>query len=122
MVMMNDVIAFIERAIKEDLNIEVEYCDHTGYKYYVVQISDNNRKCFRIECIIKDNKITFELHQPRLNSVVMEISEMELALFKVEVLKAREYSKNKTIEAFNNFFEKDSSKPTTINDLDNEDD
>ena len=46
---------------------------------------------------------------------------MDIALFKVEILKAEKYSKNKVIEAFNNFFEKEDSK-LTINDLDNEDD
>ena len=47
---------------------------------------------------------------------------MDLALFKVEILKVKEYSENKVIEYFNNFFEEEDFKPTTINDLDNEDD
>ena len=68
---------------------------------------------------IKKNN-TVQISKGLLDWVDIEVSEMDVALFKVEVLNAEKYSKNKVIEAFNNFFEKDNSKPKTIDDLDND--
>ena len=125
---MNDIIAFIERAMKENFNIRTSHREwNSDFEEYVISIYNSNEELFVIQYLStkenlnkKDNII--QISKGLLNWVDIEVSEMDIALFKVEVLKAQEYSKNKVIEAFNNFFEKDSSKLTTINDLDNEDD
>ena len=128
MVTMNDIIAFIERAMKENFNIRTSHREwNSDFEEYVISIYNSNEELFVIQYLStkenlnkKDNII--QISKGLLNWVDIEVSEMDIALFKVEVLKAEKYSKNKVIEAFNNFFEKDSSKLTTINDLDNEDD
>ena len=125
---MNDIIAFIEKAMKENLDIRTTHREwSSNFEEYVISIYNSNEELFVIQYLStkenlnkKDNII--QISKGLLNWVDIEVSEMDIALFKVEVLKAQEYSKNKVIEAFNNFFEKDSSKLTTINDLDNEDD
>ena len=126
MVTMNDIIAFIEKAIKENLNIRTTHREWgPNLEEYVINIYNSNEELFVIQYLNMNpdkNESTVQISKGLLDWVDIEVSEMDIALFKVEVLKAQEYSKNKVIESFNNFFEKDSSKPTTINDLDNEDD
>lgn len=124
MVTMNDIIAFIEKAMKENLNIETRIRESESYNQYIVYIYLNKERYITIE-VFSDNKYNkryVELRVTALDPLTIEISEMEVALFKVEALKVQEYSKNKVIEYFNNFFDTDEAKPTTINDLDNEDD
>lgn len=124
MVTMNDIIAFIERAMKENFNIKTFIRDYDKlFQEDTIEIYNNDGECliFRTYSDINNNN-NIKIIKAYSNNVNIEISDMDIALFKVEVLKAQEYSKNKVIEYFNNFFEKDSSKLTTINDLDNEDD
>lgn len=114
-ILMNDIIAFVERAMKESLDIKViEYGQNVAIRLYGV---DNKR--FSIDLF---NSKYILLKGSHDISTVIKMSEMDLALFKVEILKIKEYSENKVIEYFNNFFEEEDFKPTTINDLDNEDD
>ena len=114
-ILMSDIITFIEKAMKESLDIKViEYGQNVSIILYSV---DNKR--FSID-LFNDKYII--LKGSHDISVVIKMSEMDLALFKVEILKVKEYSENKVIEYFNNFFEEEDFKPTTINDLDNEDD
>jgi len=123
MVTMNDVIAFIEKAMKENLDIETRIREPKEYNQYLIYIGFNKEKCVTIEVFSdKYNRRYIELRKTALDPLTIEISEMDVALFKVEFLKIQEYSKNKVIEYFNNFFDTDEAKPTTINDLDNEDD
>lgn len=123
MVKMNDIIAFIERAMKENFDIRTTYREWgSNLKEYTVNIYNSNEDLFVIQYFSAKKDDAIQITKGILDWVDIEVSEMDIALFKVEVLKAQEYSKNKVIEAFNNFFEKDSSKPITINDLDNEDD
>ncbi len=120
---MNDIIAFIERAMKENFDIRTTCREwDSDIKEYVINIYNSNEDLFVIQYLNTKKENTIQISKGLLDWVDIEVSEMDIALFKVEVLKAQEYSKNKVIESFNNFFEKDSSKPTTINDLDNEDD
>jgi hypothetical protein len=121
---MNDIIAFIERAMKENLNIRTTHRNWGSFEEYVINIYNSNEDSFVIqylneEILNKKNNV-IQISKGLLNWVDIEVSEMDIALFKVEILKAEKYSKNKVIEAFNNFFEKDDSKPTTIDDLDND--
>ena len=125
MVTMNDIIAFIERAMKENLNIRTTHRNWgSNLEEYVINIYNSNEDLFVIQYLntdlnVKENAV--QISKGLLDWVDIEVSDMDIALFKVEVLKAEKYSKNKVIEAFNNFFEKEDSK-LTINDLDSEDD
>ena len=124
MVTMNDIIAFIERAMKENLDIRTTHREWgSNLEEYVINIYNSNEDLFLIQYLNTDlnkNKNSVQISKGLLDWVDIEVSEMDIALFKVEILKAEKYSKNKVIEAFNNFFEKDNSKPTTIDDLDND--
>lgn len=125
MVTMNDIIAFIERAMKENLDIKTTYREWNSLEEYVIDIYNSNEDLFVIQYLNNkeslDEKSNFiQISKGLLNWVDIEVSEMDIALFRVEVLKAEKYSKNKVIEAFNKFFEKDDSKSTTIDDLDND--
>ena len=125
MVTMNDIIAFIEKAMKENLNIRTTHRKWgSNFEEYVINVYNSDEELFVIQYLNeeisnKKNNV-IQISKGLLDWVDIEVSEMDIALFKVEILKAEKYSKNKVIEAFNNFFEKDSSKPTTIDDLDND--
>ena len=125
MVTMNDIIAFIEKAMKENLDIRTTHREwSSNFEEYVINVYNSDEELFVIQYLNegssnKKNNV-IQISKSLLNWVDIEVSEMDIALFKVEILKAEKYSKNRVIEAFNNFFEKDNSKPTTINDLDND--
>ena len=127
MVTMNDIIAFIEKAMKENLDIRTTHREWgSNFEEYVISIYNSNEDLFVIQYLSTENILnkkdnTVQISKGLLDWIDIEVSEMDIALFKVEVLKAEKYSKNKVIEAFNNFFEKEDSK-LTINDLDSEDD
>jgi len=125
MVTMNDIIAFIEKAMKENLDIRTTYRKWgSNFEEYVINVYNLEEELFVIQYLNEGNSNkknnVIQISKSLLGWVDIEVSEMDIALFKVEILKAEKYSKNKVIEAFNNFFEKDNSKPTTINDLDND--
>ena len=126
MVTMNDIIAFIEKAMKENLDIRTTHREwSSNFEEYVINVYNSDEELFVIQYLNggssnKKNNNVIQISKSLLDWVDIEVSEMDIALFKVEILKAEKYSKNKVIEAFNNFFEKDNSKPTTINDLDND--
>ena len=126
MVTMNDIIAFIERAMKENLNIRTTHREWgSNLEEYVINVYNSNEELFLIQYVnIEESpnkkNSSVQISKGLLDWVDIEVSDMDIALFKVEVLKAEKYSKNKVIEAFNNFFEKDNSKPKTIDDLDND--
>ena len=115
MVTMNDIIAFIERAMKENLDIRTTHREWgSNLEEYVINIYNSNEDLFLIQYLhtdLNENKNSVQISKGLLDWVDIEVSDMDIALFKVEVLKAEKYSKNKVIEAFNNFFEKDDSKP-----------
>lgn len=110
---MNDVIAFIEKAMENNLDINMmSNVDLTIYesesKYITFWLSSEN---------------ILAITKPRCNEYRIEnISELDLSTYKYLCAKVKEYSKNKILKYFNTFFEEIDSKPRTINDLDNEDD
>jgi hypothetical protein len=122
---MNDIIAFIERAMKENLNIRTTYRSWgSNLEEYVINIYNSNEDLFVIQYLNTDlngKENTVQISKGLLDWVDIEVSDMDIALFKVEVLKAEKYSKNKVIEAFNNFFGEEENKVVNINDLDNDD-
>ena len=112
---MNDIIAFVEKAMKENLDIKViDYEENAVIRFY-----DVDNKWFGIDL---SNNECITLKGSHDVSIEIKMSEMDIALFKVEILKMKKYSENKVMEYFNNFFEEEDFKPTTINDLDSEDD
>ena len=122
---MNDIVAFIEKAMKENLNIQTTIRDWDNIKLYTIHVYDSNEDAFIIECLNSSTdkgKNYVQISKGVLDWVNIETSEMDIALFKVEVLKAQEYSRNKVIEAFNNFFKDEESKFKDINDLDDKED
>lgn len=122
---MNDIIAFVEKAMKENLNIQTIIRDWDNIKSYTIRVYGSNEGVFIIECLdssIDKEKNYVQISKGVLDWVDIEASEMDIALFKVEVLKAQEYSRNKVIEAFNNFFKDEESKLKDINDLDDKED
>ena len=128
MVTMNDIIAFIERAMKENLNIRTTHREWgSNLEEYVIHIYNSNEDLFLIQYLssnkenVDGKSNSIQISKGLLDWVDIEVSEMDIALFKVEVLKAEKYSKNKVIEAFNNFFGEEENKVVNINDLDNDD-
>ena len=125
MVTMNDIIAFIEKAMKENLNIRTTHRKWgSSIEEYVINVYSSDEEVFAIQYINggnpnKGNSI-IQISKELLDWVDIEVSEMDVALFKVEVLKAEKYSKNKVIEDFNNFFNKDKDKPKSIDNLDDD--
>ena len=122
---MNDIVAFVEKAMKENLNIQTTIRDWDNLKSYTIHVYDSNEGVFIIECLdsnIDNEKSYIHISKGILDWVDIEVSEMDIALFKVEVLKTQEYSRNKVIEAFNTFLKDEESKPKDINDLDDKED
>ena len=128
MITMADIIAFIERAMKENLNIRTTHRKWgSNLEEYAINVYNSDEELFVIQYLNTEEKPSkknnvIQISKGLLDWVDIEVSEMDIALFKVEVLKAQEYSKNKVIEAFNNFFDKEETRFKDINDLDNEDD
>lgn len=118
MIKMNDIIAFIEKAMENNLNIRTEIREGLGEHSIVVNKSNGDY----ITISYMDSNPNFLKIFTPWNFVEIEVNEMDLALYKVTILKAREYSINKGIEYFNNFIDEKYSGPTTINDLDDEND
>lgn len=110
---MNDIIAFVKKAMNKNFKVEYSF---GGISIY------NNKKEIRIVrgycnaeqtlIIITNNGKTHEL----------EMFEEDVLKWKLLTIECKSYQNNKAIKDFNNFFDDEDSKPTTINDLDNEDD
>lgn len=117
-----DIISFIEKAIKNNLNIKttVRNWGETSEVNITIYKDDDVYSGIYIQHFSDKNHISLSVTRNYLDWVDVEVSEIDIAKFKLEVLKAREYSKNKVIDYFNNFF-KEESKPADINDLDNDD-
>ena len=116
-ILMNDIISSIEKAIKENLHIE----SVVGNRFTSIVIYNPKNECLFID-YDSSNSSYIVISDNYHNSIKIEVPEIDIAKFKVEAFKAEEYSNNKVIEYFNNFFEEEDSRPTTINDLDSEDD
>lgn len=117
MIKMDDIIAFIERAMEENLNIKTWI--RGGLGEYTINVSKSNGDYITISYMDPNS---LKIFTNPWDFVEIEVNEIDLALYKVTILKAGEYSRNKGIEYFNNFIDKKYSGPTTINDLDDEND
>lgn len=110
---MNDVIAFIEKAMKNNLDINV--MSNEGLRIYKSESE-------YITFWLLENVLAID--KPKYNNEyrIENISELDLSAYKYLCAKTKEYSINKALNYFNTFFEEIDSKPRNINDLNNEDD
>ena len=120
MVTMNDIVAFVEKAMRNNLNIEAyetQYNDGSQDNDIVIHL-ENDYFRFNLYTYGKTQYLTI---YKDLNSFkIPNISELDIANFRLLVLKAKEYSENKVLESFNNFFSNE--EKNIINDLDDEND
>ncbi len=109
MIMMNDVIAFVDKAIKYNMYIETDgECSITVI---------NNDKL--VNFLLEEDYVSVKTDNGIMD---FDITDKEGFQFKVLIENCVEYCEEKAFEDFNNFFKEEDSKPTDINDLDNEDD
>ena len=120
MVTMNDVIAFVEKAIECNFNVRV------WGRYGEIDISQENSDKYieiRPEWKEEDSFEAISINKPGFNYYVIDnLTEIEIASFKFLCAKVKEYSVNRTLEYFNNFFKEEDSKLRDINDLDDKED
>lgn len=118
---INNIIAFIEKAMKKNLDITCN-CDRRGQFTLTVYKDDDNSLSIDRFIDYNTNKYNIDITKSRLNSVnIEETSELDVANLNIVVLKAKEYSNNKIIEYFNNFFN-NNAPIRNINDIDEEGD
>lgn len=110
--MMNDIIAFVEKAMECNLNIGVWSGNN-------ITIYDNNGNG-EIEFSIINNRINIITNH--LNRYIEEtkLSDLDISAFEFLCARVKNYSQNKSLEYFNNFFK--DAKIISINDLDDKED
>ena len=120
MITINDIIAFVEKAMQENLNIRKwDNFEELSITIYDPEEYPNG---FSISCFSENNSSKIQMTETYSNWVDIETSEMDIAQFRVLVLKADEYSKNKVIEKFKNFFNNETrEKILNINNLNDDD-
>ena len=113
---MNDIIAFVKGAIKRDFRIEARSTEAC----YWMNIYNSNNDYIEIS-YWKNGDLYISTH--KLNSYhISGLSEKDILDFQITFLEAKEYSKNKTLQFFDEFLgEEPSKKITNINDLDDDD-
>lgn len=116
MVTMNDVIAFVEKAI--DKRIYIYTCEYFGSEIDITirhKVKDDSYMEF---LLYSENTLAVISLNGRFE--IKNLTEKEVLEFKILAEKCKEYKKVRGLEDFNTFFKED-NKLTTINDLDNED-
>ena len=117
MVTMNNILAFVKKAMNDNLDIST-FKDETT-SYFTIEIKGENKYC---EVRLYD-KNTIIIYLSGLNNIcIKNIPEQDLLLFKLLFLEAEEYSNNKSLEYFNNFFKKEENKEIKVDDLDDDED
>lgn len=112
-IMMNDVIAFVKKAMQN--NLKIRNC----LFFNGLEIIDIN----------SDNKIYIELEFDSLRITtksgeffINDLNEKEILQFKLINEEVKSYQENYGIRDFKQFFKEDESRPSDINDLDDNDD
>ena len=120
MMTMNNVIAFIKKAMDNNLDISTI---HSSCEEYGIEILINNNDTNRKYCNIRyfENSIIIHLGCNSNNIYIKDISKQDLLLFKLLFLDVEEYSNKKSLEYFNNFFKKEDDKQIGVDDLDDDD-
>lgn len=110
MVTMNDIIAFVEKAMKQNLYI-YNYCEGTVIK------KNNNKVDISKSINGKDIIITTKSGRFRIKN----LTEKEILQYNLLRENVKSYMEDRGIEEFENFFKDEENKVKDINDLDNED-
>lgn len=106
---INDVFYFVNQAIEHDANLRAS---EPGYANFWI-----NCDGFDIFCM--ENNKTIVIRTYRLNEVKLDVTDMEIAQFRVLMEKVKEYSKNKAIDEFlNHFVKEEDNSEKTIDDID----
>ena len=116
---MNDIIAFIDKAMDKN---HIVHANVSKNHYVIISIyNDFNDHCSLIQFryLKCEDEESFVIDRRHSSDIEIEFTESDILKFELEALKVKEYSKNKLIDYFNDFFKKD-SKVIDINDLDNE--
>jgi len=114
MITMNDVIAFVRKAMKKKFEIENGYnCISVKYENKII-VFIRGYNCGKEVLVLRTN------HSGKTHE--LEITEEDILKWKLLQMECDNYQNEIAIENFNNFFKEEEIKPTTINDLDNEDD
>lgn len=103
---ISDIFFFVNQSMEKEMRLRVLGSDE------IIMNCENFNICFNR----KTNKIT--LYADRLNSVTFHISDMEAAQYMVLLEKVKEYSKNKTIDSFLNYFKEEDNTPKTMDNID----
>ena len=113
-----DIINFIQKAMENNLDI---YVRDKGQSFTIWNL--NNDISIYIWGCCYDNQKEICIECSYLNTYrIKNVSELDYSSFCYLGAIVEEYSKNKTVEYFNNFFKDEDSKPTNIDDLDDKED
>lgn len=113
-----DIINFIQKAMENNLDI---YVRDKGQSFTIWNLNRDMPIYIWGSCY--DNKKEICIECSYLNTYrIKNISELDYSSFCYLGAIVEEYSKNKTVEYFNNFFKDEDSKPTNIDDLDDKED
>lgn len=98
MIKMDDVLAFIDKAIEKNIDIKVD----TYFNDVSVHVNPNSEHYIIFEADFKNNKICIK---QSCGKVQLEVSDLDLAEFKAKALKTKKYSEYRIIENFRNYFD-----------------
>lgn len=126
MIGMNNVIAFINKAMEEKLSIKEEIFCMNSYVIDICKKVGDETTGISFTCIIENDK------KPKLEITgfcnnkgrqISEISDLEAAQFKLLFETVKKYREAKMIDEFNSFFYKEEEirKIKTADDLSDED-
>lgn len=114
MITMDDIIAFIERAMKKKFEIESGYnCIEVSYENKTIEFIQGHN-CDKEVLVLRTD------HSGKTHE--LEITKEDILKWKLLQIECANYQNEIAIEAFNNFFDKEEARFKDINDLDNEDD
>lgn len=110
---MNDAIAFVRKAMQN--NLKIRNC----LFYNGLDIMDtNSENKIYIELVFDSLRITTKSGEFFIN----DLTEKDILQFKLIYEEAKSYQENNGIRDFKQFFKEDESRPSDINDLDDNDD
>jgi hypothetical protein len=117
---IEEIKEFVRKAMNKGLKI-VAYHTLMGEDsrdYYKIRVFKGNSV---VEFTITPTKLCLDTSKG-IAYFDLTLSKRDLLELDAMILSIEEYNEDMAISDFNNFFGEDNSKPTTIDDLDNEDD
>lgn len=112
MVTMNDVIAFVRKAMENKFYVS------TYFEGLHISSEDKDKKRF-IDISVGTNKIKIDTNSGRF--FIKNLTEKELLQYNLLIEDVKSYMEQRGLEDFVNFFKDEDKKVKDINDLDNED-